>query len=281
MQYVYRYLDGQRTVYVGITNNMKRRFSQHKTDKLGNIHDCKVEFFSVNNRADAELLETYLINKFKTGNFYNVAKANRGDVSFLDGVEFPWTEYADGAKPTLFNVQSPVTVVEEKVVYKNRTDSLTQTIDRIHENMIMESAALRYIRETSIPECKTLFDGAVYALEQLPINFKRDVPDSAYNTEERNVLYEKCENRLSKVVDMWRNRIELLCKLADELEIRYVIGLEESGVKNPIAQAHKISYLSSLIEQQAIEINKFHREEFGCDYDVIASVTEKQLLGKE
>ena len=139
-EYVYRYVgkNGE-TVYVGITNNMDKRVEQHTHDKLSVLRNPIIEYFAVENRCDAEILETYLINHYDTGKHYNVKKANRGDVSFLKDVEFPWVRYGSGDEPKKFHVKQNVVRVKEKVVFRNSGDSITSIIkegdERVHEIM--------------------------------------------------------------------------------------------------------------------------------------------------
>ena len=96
-QYVYRYMKNGDPVYIGITKDMGQRVYQHKRDKLSHIND--IEYFSVKTRADALLLEAYLIRHFRTSEHgYNVAQLVTGDVSFLDEVvdQIPWIKYRKG-----------------------------------------------------------------------------------------------------------------------------------------------------------------------------------------
>lgn len=287
MEYVYRYLNASGvTVYVGITNDMKRRVAQHKTDKLSNIRNGKVEFFGVENRTDADLLETYLINHFKTGNYYNVSKANRGDVSFLDGVEFPWTEYVDGAEPITFNVKSPVKVVEKKVVYRKQGDSVTATIDAMQRQIHNEHCWIRHIREKEIPACERDIVNANDGLksideneESLMTEFREYYAKELQKlgaTKQEPVVSEKefCEmcleeekNNLRKAKEMWEKRISLLREYADCLEKGLNFRFDsESDVGVWRAKA---KYLDAIINKQVDEINKFHREKFCIDYDIL------------
>lgn len=89
---MYKYVNGCDVVYVGITKNLSKRIYQHKTDKLKSIHNPVIYYFPVRERTDAELLETYLISYYKTGQHYNSAKTKKGNVSFLGNVatELPW-----------------------------------------------------------------------------------------------------------------------------------------------------------------------------------------------
>lgn len=69
--YVYRFIDGNnKVIYVGKTNNLDRRFSQH-FNKSGHLpKECynsvwKMEYIKVDSELNALLLETYYINKYR------------------------------------------------------------------------------------------------------------------------------------------------------------------------------------------------------------------------
>lgn len=121
MQYVYKYVnDRSDVVYVGITNNMKNRIQQHKSDKLKNIKNPVIYYFPVKYRADAEMLETYLINYYGTGRYYNVSKTKKGDVSFLDNIcdSLPWTRFINKAELNLEPFVVSANFVKEKIIEK-------------------------------------------------------------------------------------------------------------------------------------------------------------------
>lgn len=122
MQYVYKYVDdSSRVVYVGITNNMVKRIYQHKKDKLKEIKNPVIYYFPVKYRADADMLETYLINHYNTGKYFNVAKTNKGEVSFFDICDkLPWTMFKgsvdESIKPFIVSDVSEKIYVEKSVV---------------------------------------------------------------------------------------------------------------------------------------------------------------------
>ena len=62
---VYRYLNlNGEVIYVGKTDNLKRRFNEHKSEDM--YKECyKVEYIELDNPADIEIYETYYINKYK------------------------------------------------------------------------------------------------------------------------------------------------------------------------------------------------------------------------
>lgn len=123
-QYVYRYLDETGNVlYVGITNNMERRVAEHSHDKLSEIENAKIEYFSVMYRTDAELLETYLINHYDTGKQYNIKKTNKGNVSFLGKCEeLPWAEFSGKTDmdmiPFILEKTEPEVITKTEVIEK-------------------------------------------------------------------------------------------------------------------------------------------------------------------
>ena len=97
LNYVYRYISNGKTVYVGITNNLKVRVKQHKGDKLHILQNPQIEYFCVSSRTDADILERYLINLYNTGEYFNVSKVIKSNdgPTFLEHVPFPWTQYSD------------------------------------------------------------------------------------------------------------------------------------------------------------------------------------------
>ena len=125
MEYVYKYEnDVGKVVYVGITNNMQRRISEHKNDKLEEIEDPIIYYFPVSTRADAEMLETYLINHYKTGQYYNVSKTKKGIFTFLDVCDLlPWAKWNGECnaeeKPFVFSSLLSKENIREVVVEKN------------------------------------------------------------------------------------------------------------------------------------------------------------------
>lgn len=167
MQYVYRYLDNSIPVYVGIASDLARRINQHKHDKLSKIKNPIIEYIPVENRGDAEILETYLINHYETAKGYNIKKTTKGKLSFLDVVEdIPWVIYNGYVNPLLapFHVSDlvskPKEVIVEKVVTVKKTVqpgemSEQQKIDIYHNNHHKNAVFLK--REEGI-EIKLIAD---------------------------------------------------------------------------------------------------------------------------
>ena len=90
MEYVYKYENINNTVvYVGITNNLTRRIREHQEDKLGEIKKPTIYYFPVKYRGDADMLETYLIDYYKTGKYYNEIEENKFESIANPGRDVP------------------------------------------------------------------------------------------------------------------------------------------------------------------------------------------------
>ncbi len=184
--YVYKYIDqSQRVVYVGITNNMPSRVAQHRHDKLGVLDNPTIMYFAVKYRYDAEMLETYLINKYGTGKHFNVLKKDRGNVSFLgDPENLPWTVWDGSVKDMTPFVASPsatVTGVVEKPVYVQRTKYVGKQLsdEQIIQNFYEE-------REENDRQISEEIDNAIEIVKTLtlmldsnhPLSKMKKVPDT-------------------------------------------------------------------------------------------------------
>lgn len=123
-QYVYRYIRPDDTsLYIGITNNLENRIAQHTKDILKDLTGkVRIQWLKVKYRADAELLETYLIcREIGNGALRNSAKTKKGDVSFLDSVVFPWRDLSEFPDRDSVPYFQPIKdQVQTKTVIKNR-----------------------------------------------------------------------------------------------------------------------------------------------------------------
>lgn len=177
MQYVYKYVNrcGD-VIYVGITNDLPRRIQQHKNDKLQHEDDADIYYFGVNERADAEMLETYLISHYKTAKYYNVSKTAKGDVSFLGDIvtSLPWEQYTGRVNKNInpFIVIPKTEIVEkERVVVEKVPESKITADDCAHigceiisildERIEYENKIIAQLKELEIknPKCKQISVG--------------------------------------------------------------------------------------------------------------------------
>lgn len=161
MYYVYRYIGKNKEVlYVGITQDMKKRVYQHKRDKLAEVSkSARIEYFAVKYREDADLLETYLISHFNTGQRFNVSKTKKGNVSFLRNCEYlPWIVY-DGSvdeslKPFILSVGCAKVRREERELLgqqnKYRRKFLKGLLDSIGKEYNKEKRDFNYLERLSV-----------------------------------------------------------------------------------------------------------------------------------
>lgn len=92
MYYVYRYLDNKKIIYIGITNNLVRRYKQHKKDSLWFNTELTYQYIELDNKYIAKNFETYLINRDSpVGNDQENNKYDISQISFNiieDWIEF-------------------------------------------------------------------------------------------------------------------------------------------------------------------------------------------------
>lgn len=152
MEYVYKYENINNTVvYVGITNNLTRRIREHQEDKLGEIKKPTIYYFPVKYRGDADMLETYLIDYYKTGKYYNVAKTKKGDFSFFDICNrLPWALYEGKVDKTI----KPFVVTD--IIGKTQIEKIKEPIYIDSENSHDKAIREYYENEENIKVFFTL-----------------------------------------------------------------------------------------------------------------------------
>uniref|UniRef100_A0AB39C7C5 GIY-YIG endonuclease n=1 Tax=Bacillus phage KoopaTroopa TaxID=3234046 RepID=A0AB39C7C5_9CAUD len=94
--YVYRFLDkDDKTIYIGRTNNLKRRIENEHFSKYGHLpkecyDKCKtIEFMDFDSESEMKIWELYLINRYSPQ--YNIMENRNDDFTF--NLEEHWTEY--------------------------------------------------------------------------------------------------------------------------------------------------------------------------------------------
>ncbi len=154
--YVYKYESNGIPVYIGITDNMKRRVSQHKNDKLKVINNPKIQFIKVENRADAEAMETYLISKYDTGSYFNVSKTKKGKAAYFDSIfdNIPWSDYNENTDEDIdiFRLDlahTVQTVYRDRVIERQKGFSFDKQQQEKHE-------CIEYLEEEAREERKII-----------------------------------------------------------------------------------------------------------------------------
>jgi hypothetical protein len=95
---VYRYIDVTDNIikYVGITT-LKRLAARESMHRSQDIWRCKglwrIEYFTCNNKSEAEAFESHLIALYDTGKYYNKAKTGWGLNQYLPDIEDKWILY--------------------------------------------------------------------------------------------------------------------------------------------------------------------------------------------
>ena len=74
--------------------HFKNRIKSHKRDPWYKNGQWVIEYRKVDTKTDAEALEGHFIHKYGTTAYYNTAKANWNELSFIDRAFF-WTEYKE------------------------------------------------------------------------------------------------------------------------------------------------------------------------------------------
>lgn len=103
MPYIYKYVDtaDSKVKYVGIIkrdSNFPKRFYQHKRDDWYDGHAWEIWYTSVPTSTDAEMLEAHFISVYMTDEYYNKAKSDWGECSFLNMElinNLQWFKYTD------------------------------------------------------------------------------------------------------------------------------------------------------------------------------------------
>ena len=126
--FVYEYIDKNDNLvkYVGIVNKqtLLERHNQHLyNDKWCNEKDFYIRFIVVNNRSEAEALESHLIALHKTYNYYNKAKTGWGINSLLLSYTPNWLVFSpEKCRKTLKS--SKAIIGEQSCIKKERKNKL-------------------------------------------------------------------------------------------------------------------------------------------------------------
>ena len=146
MPYVYRYIDlnKEEVVYIGkvttyydkdntcIYDGLVKRHSQHKREEwYGKIGDenLLLQYIQVGTHSDADILETWLINYYDTGQLFNKAKLGWGEpgIDLYPCISGRWRNFRQGA---ISNTEE-VTAIVRKIVdsFIRRTEGMSFNIE--------------------------------------------------------------------------------------------------------------------------------------------------------
>jgi excinuclease UvrABC nuclease subunit len=93
--YIYKAFKGDKILYVGISDKVNRRFSQHKASSDWYSIQDKILVCELPNRSICKLYETYLIKTLQPE--FNKAENNGEDFSLMsfDEANMEWSEYGE------------------------------------------------------------------------------------------------------------------------------------------------------------------------------------------
>ena len=154
MAYVYRYTDKADGIikYVGIvwseTRSLLQRIAEHsKYDAWCKGKEWKIEYISENihSRTDAEYMEAHFVSLFRTGNWYNTAKADWGVSRFIP-IHDNWQ---------LFDIERETLVdkLRKEVEYKNSYISfLEDKIEKLEATVTLYASAEQKLDQLACEE---------------------------------------------------------------------------------------------------------------------------------
>lgn len=190
MDYVYKYVKNEKPEYIGITNNLVRRHSQHMAEwKDG--RDLELYYFLANNCQDAAIWETVLINKYIPPR--NIAKKVTDTSISRDSLPEPETWYR----------------------YKETKSASLKRKRKEKDSNIYLSIGLLFIA-TGVNELPVDFD---------VINYKYKMPDEYDSVtlvnqtpEDRERLFIQLQNYYFDYCKQYVGFIDNFCDFSEELE---------------------------------------------------------------
>ena len=90
MAFVYRYIAGDKPVYIGRASDLHARISAHRCDEWFSPQ-LGIEYIEVPSDSDADIIETYLISELQPK--YNRAKRWKKPALQIDLSTYHWTPY--------------------------------------------------------------------------------------------------------------------------------------------------------------------------------------------
>ncbi len=174
MAYVYRYTDLSDGIikYVGIVwsenRTLEQRIREHRKDKWYQGTQWKIEFISENiqNRTDAEYLESHFISLFGTDKYFNTKKEGWG-VSSIIKKSFNWELYSCEKNKTSEEYEKEIKNLKYQInEYKKKIDEYEEKVNEM-------SATIRGLIEVPSEEKQNAPDNCdavcVPYEEELPI----------------------------------------------------------------------------------------------------------------
>lgn len=116
--YIYKYVENNKPIYIGISNKLHNRVRQHKMeDKFQKHSKAEIFYAPMSSRQEAKAFETLLIGKYKP--MLNISE-NNNTVLFCDINEPYWIPYRNNEQLITEKLNTPIiqkAMSPEAVVY--------------------------------------------------------------------------------------------------------------------------------------------------------------------
>lgn len=239
MFYIYRFTDeDDNIIYVGKTNNIKNRMSQHFGGAGHLPKACydnveKVEFAIMRSKIDMDIMEIYFINKWKP--IFNSQNKRPEDIELIVTMNVKWMLLELGNKDIFKtfldnnNVSTSIYTISELAKLTNIPDSTCRRYLNIFSKFFVQVGGKRVKKYDGsavnlIKQIKNLYD------QGLEINNIDDVLSDGFPELEKEVEYEKFYN---EELDNLKKEIrELKVLLTKQLEFNKVISQQIEILNN-------------------------------------------------
>lgn len=123
MYYVYRYLNDEEIIYIGITNNLVNRYRQHRRDSIWFSEEYTYQYIKVDNKFIAKIFETYLINRDSP--IGNGSENNQNDASKISfDIKEDWTN---------FNINYSALAGKKETVKSNKKETINREFIKYYD----------------------------------------------------------------------------------------------------------------------------------------------------
>lgn len=173
MAFVYRYIDlkKEETIYIGKVKSsvscglepLEQRHAQHKREKWykDNENSIIMQFVELDSHTDADILETWLINFYDTGQLINISKTGWGKSKLwlYEAVFGRWRTYGQGCNQKQRRIEGAVKTLERMTEgYRFNIDvGIAQFTATLHEIVADDNKAnllSRYNLQDDFKRCK-------------------------------------------------------------------------------------------------------------------------------
>ncbi len=178
MNCVYKYVNNNVILYIGKTNNLKRRIAEHAKEQNFQNINYQIYYFKCANSVEMDAYEYFLINKYHPK--YNIALNNK-DIHIQSLIEPEWKIY--NYTPKTFDTK------ETNNIPNYNKDDYLSIKDAAKLKQVSVQAYYKRIKAGTVP--MVLIDGKQYipkkfVLEELGIH--NDYNEANKNNQNNNII---------------------------------------------------------------------------------------------